>query len=106
MDAWARDLAESQALFDAGRFFEAHERMEDAWRRETGARKLYAQGLTQVCAAFHKLEQKGSATGGVFELLEKGRQKIAPDDEALARRVEEAAAALRAGRKPPPLRWA
>lgn len=104
--AWTRDLWESQALFDAGKFFEAHERLEDAWRRETGERKLYAQGLTQVCAAFHKLKQKGRATDGVLELLEKGREKIAGTNDGLARQVEEAAAAVRAGRTPPPLRWA
>ena len=105
MDAWARDLAESQSLFDAGRFFEAHERLEDAWRREAGARKLYAQGLTQVCAAFHKLGQKGRASEGVFELLDKGRAKIAPSNAALALQIEQASRAIRDGRTPPPLRW-
>jgi predicted metal-dependent hydrolase len=47
-------LEEGRALFNAGRFFEAHERWEEAWLVETGAARLLLQGLIQVAAGFLK----------------------------------------------------
>lgn len=41
------------ALFNAGRFFEAHEAWEEIWLKESGAEKSYLQGLIQLAAAFH-----------------------------------------------------
>ena len=47
-------LAEGIALFNQGRFWEAHEAWEDAWLAEEGPTKLFLQGLIQLTAAFHK----------------------------------------------------
>jgi predicted metal-dependent hydrolase len=41
------------ALFNAGRFFEAHEAWEEIWLKESGPEKTYLQGLIQLAAAFH-----------------------------------------------------
>ncbi len=104
---WPRALRESRALCADGRFFEAHDVLEEAWRGLSGQEKLCAQGLVQVCAAFHKASQAGP-TAGALELLEKGLQKIAAAPEALppdaAARVVlalgPALAELRAGSRP------
>lgn len=58
-------LAEGARLFDAGRFFEAHEVWEDVWRVETGARRLALQGLIQIAAGFHKGLVQGRPSGMV-----------------------------------------
>ncbi|HSD21921.1 MAG TPA: DUF309 domain-containing protein [Anaeromyxobacter sp.] len=62
-------LAAGVCLFDAGRFFEAHEVWEDAWRTETGATRLALQGLIQIAAGFHKGLVQGRPSGMV-RLLE------------------------------------
>ena len=70
-------LEEGRALFNAGRFFEAHEAWEEAWRVETGPPRLLLQGLIQIAAGFLKAGQ-GRAAGAV-RLLESGVRKM---DEA------------------------
>jgi predicted metal-dependent hydrolase len=47
-------LAEGVALFNAGRFFEAHEVWESAWLREQGPRRALLQGLILVAAGWLK----------------------------------------------------
>jgi hypothetical protein len=55
-------LAEGVALFDAGRFFEAHEAWEEAWMHERGPRRLLLQGLILVAAGWLKRDA-GNARG-------------------------------------------
>ncbi len=57
-------FARGARLFDAGRFFEAHEAWEERWRVATDrAERDLLQGLIQVAAAFHKLvEMKPDGT--------------------------------------------
>jgi hypothetical protein len=55
-------LAEGVALFNAGRWYEAHERWEEAWRRETGERRGLLQGLILVAAGWLQRE-RGRAEG-------------------------------------------
>jgi predicted metal-dependent hydrolase len=50
-------LEEGRGLFNAGRFFEAHERWEEAWLAETRPTKLLLQGLIQIAAGFLKLQE-------------------------------------------------
>lgn len=69
--SWAEALAEFQSLFNAGRFFEAHERLEAFWMTAEGPEKLCAQGLIQVAAGFHKSPGRGRD-----ELLAKGADKV------------------------------
>jgi predicted metal-dependent hydrolase len=40
-------------LFNEGRYFEAHEVLEDAWRVAPEGHKKFLQGLTQLAVAFH-----------------------------------------------------
>jgi predicted metal-dependent hydrolase len=53
-DATVRALADGARLFDAGRFFDAHEVWEDAWRLETGSARELLHGLIQIAAGLHK----------------------------------------------------
>lgn len=68
-------LSRGRRLFDAGRFFEAHEAWEDAWRVETGDVRLFLQGLIQIAAGFHKGLVQGRP-GGMVKLLENGLRKL------------------------------
>lgn len=74
-DASRRALAEGCLLFDAGRFFDAHEVWEGAWRVEAGAVRLLLQGLIQVAAGFHKGLVHGRPSGMV-RLLAAGLDRI------------------------------
>jgi len=67
-------LEEGRALFNGGRFFEAHERWEEAWLVETGARKLLLQGLIQIAAGFLKATQ--GRHGAAARLLEAGARRV------------------------------
>ncbi|MGD0637960.1 MAG: DUF309 domain-containing protein [Nitrososphaerales archaeon] len=51
-------VAEAVSLFNAERFWEAHEVLESLWRVAEGQEKKLLQGLILVCAAFVHL-QKG-----------------------------------------------
>jgi hypothetical protein len=68
-------LAEGCRRFDAGRFFDAHEIWEDAWRVETGSRRLAMQGLIQIAAGFHKGLVQGRPAG-MARLLAAGLGKL------------------------------
>lgn len=63
-------------LFDAGRFFEAHEAWEAHWLLEKdGSRRLLFQGLIQIAAALHKLIDK-QAPEPAASLFKKGLAKL------------------------------
>src|SRR5580765_5353569 len=49
--SWQRGLA----LFNSGRFFDAHEVLEDVWREAPRHSRLrrHLQGLVQLAVAFH-----------------------------------------------------
>ena len=67
-------LEEGRALFNGGRFFEAHERWEEAWLSETGATKLLLQGLIQIAAGFLKIGQ--GRPDAAVRLLEAGARRV------------------------------
>jgi hypothetical protein len=50
-------MEEGLRLFGAGRFFEAHEVWEGAWRTARGGRRVLLWGLIQVAAACHHLRR-------------------------------------------------
>jgi hypothetical protein len=62
------------ALFNAGRFFEAHEVWEELWLDEALPEKTFLQGLIQVAAAFH--HHLGGNTRGHRSLLNAGLAKL------------------------------
>src|SRR5213594_3098862 len=55
-------VQEGIRLFNEEYFFEAHEVLEDLWKREHGKSKLFLQGLIQICAAYHHF-QNGNLIG-------------------------------------------
>lgn len=67
-------IREGVRLFNTGYFFEAHEVWEDAWRRERGEPRLFLQGLIQVAAGLHHL-QNGNKTGAL-SLFRKAVEKL------------------------------
>ena len=71
-------LERGRALFDGGRYFEAHEVWEEVWHGERGESRTALQGLIQIAAALHK-----SALGqhrGCVRLLEAGLSKLKRPD--------------------------
>ena len=46
-------LRDGAALFDARRFWDAHEAWEDVWQAEPRAIRSFYQGLIQIAAGFH-----------------------------------------------------
>jgi predicted metal-dependent hydrolase len=69
-------LERGRALFNAGRYFEAHEVWEEAWLGEEDETRRLLQGLIQVTAGFHKAFQQRQPKGCV-RLLEAGLDKLA-----------------------------
>lgn len=67
-------LAEGVRLFNARKFFEAHEALEALWLNARGEEKVFLHGLVQVAAAFHHFVRHNPA--GFRSLLEKGLGKL------------------------------
>lgn len=63
-------------LFNEEHFFEAHEILEEVWHRERGEPRRFLQGLIQLCAAYHHV-QNGNLVGAT-ELLQRGAEKMRP----------------------------
>ncbi len=62
------------ACFNAGRYFEAHEYLESAWRAEKSAiRELY-QGILQVGVGYYHLQRGNLA--GAQKLLDRARGSL------------------------------
>ena len=56
-------LVEGINFFNAGHYFEAHERWEDLWRITKGPLRLFYQGLVQAAVGLHHLS-RGNLNGG------------------------------------------
>lgn len=67
-------IAEGVRLFNAQKFFEAHEALEEVWLKTQGREKVLLHGVIQVAAAFHHHSRQNSA--GFRSLLEKGLAKL------------------------------
>ena len=59
-----------------GRYFEAHEALEDAWRAADPAEKDFFQGLVHVVVAWYQAERGNRP--GCERQLEKAARRIAP----------------------------
>lgn len=70
------DFREGIELFNAGRFFEAHEAWERIWLRSAGEEKLFYQGLIQAAAAL--LHAERGNLGGARSMYAKARDKLDP----------------------------
>jgi uncharacterized protein len=72
----APELQTFLALYRAGRYFDAHEALELAWRRSQEPRMLFYQGLIQWAVAFEH-RRRGNAAGACRQLA-KAWAKLAP----------------------------
>jgi hypothetical protein len=68
-------LERGRLLFNAGRYFEAHDAWEEAWLREDEAARRLLQGLIQIAAALLKAS-RGERPRGCLLLLDWGLAKL------------------------------
>lgn len=68
-------FARGVELFNARRFFDAHEVWEEIWLPATGNEKRFLQGLIQIAAAFHHHSRENLL--GTESLLRAGVTKLA-----------------------------
>jgi hypothetical protein len=64
------------SLIRAGRFFEAHEELELAWRAAPAHERDFYQGLVHVAVAWYQAA-RGNAVGAGRQ-LDKARRRLAP----------------------------
>ena len=108
-------LERGRAAFNRGEYFQAHELWEEAWQELDGVERILVQGLIQIAAGLHHLQQR--RPGPAASLLKKGLDKVSrgvfapPVDlrvDALARDVARLLAELEApgatGPDPKPLK--
>lgn len=62
-------------LFNAGRYFESHEVLEEIWTSERGPRRLFLQGLIHFAVAMHH-HGSGNAEGTLRQ-MSKALKKVA-----------------------------
>ena len=103
-------LQDGLALIRAGRYFEAHEALEEEWRSAEPAERDFLQGLVHVAVAWYQAGRGNRA--GCERQLAKARRRLslyAPDHRgvdvaAALARVREAEATLGQGSLdlPPP----
>ena len=72
-------LAEGINFFNAGLYFEAHERWEDLWRISEGPLRLFYQGLIQAAVGLHHLS-RGNLNGARAQITKSvGKLEQYPD---------------------------
>jgi len=69
------NFARGIRLFNAQKFFQAHEVWEELWLAETGQEKTFLQGLIQLAAAFHHYSRGNQR--GAKSLLARSLDKLA-----------------------------
>ncbi len=75
LDPGAIELLEKGvAEFNGGRFFEAHDILEDLWRETRGPARAFFQGLIQIAVGFYHLNN-GNIPGGQSQ-LSKGLENL------------------------------
>ena len=77
-----RALEHGRELFNARRYFEAHEVWEAAWLTESGSCRRTLQGLIQIAASLLKA-RRSESPGGSLRLLDEGLEKLegtSPED--------------------------
>lgn len=67
-------LAKGTLLFNAGKFFEAHEIWEESWRKVEPSEKRWLQGLIQTAVGLHHLRNRNRH--GARSLLRNAVKKL------------------------------
>lgn len=92
------------SLFNARKYFEAHEALESLWRRDSGEDRRFYQGLIQIAAAFVHF-RKGTPEGGrkVLKSALENLEKFRPSHRGLdlEKLLAETQASLDQGSEPP-----
>jgi predicted metal-dependent hydrolase len=70
-----REYREGWRLFNARRFWHAHEAWENVWRRHPEDSRIFFQGIIQLAAAYHLLLVK-KRYGGMMRNFEKAEEKL------------------------------
>ncbi len=97
------ELRRGLRLMRLGRYFEAHEELELAWRAAPPEERDFYQGLVHVTVAWYQAGRGRPV--GCSRQLEKARRRLAPyapahlgvDLAGVLRQVEDAAAAVARG---------
>jgi len=80
MDDEESHLEHGIALFNSGKFWEAHEAWEEIWKNHPEDGRFFIQGLIQLAAAYHQLGKK-VYRGVVIHLKQaQERLKLFPSD--------------------------
>lgn len=79
MTRTAQALERGRVQYAGGRFFEAHETWEGAWRLESGLPRRLLQGLIMAAAAYHKMAAQQPR--GMIILLERALERLGPVPE-------------------------
>ncbi len=74
-------LAQGRTAFNRGQYFEAHELWEEAWRELDGRERTLVQGLIQIAAGLHHLDERRPRPASA--LLRKGLAKLSSNLFAL-----------------------
>jgi predicted metal-dependent hydrolase len=95
-------LAKAVREFNAWRFYDCHETLEDVWRAEPGPDADFYQGIIKIAAGFHHL-LRGNRKG-VLNLLGHALTLLEPFRPAyrgvrLAKLIDETAACLQRARE-------
>ena len=65
---------EGLKLFNEGEFFEAHEELEDAWRKETGEIRDLYQGILQVAVTYLHITRRNY--NGAVKVYERSTKRL------------------------------
>jgi len=76
-------LERGRALWNAARFYDAHEAWEEAWLREEGQVRLLLQGLIQAAAAYVKALEHLRPSGAA-KLLAAALLRLSPLEDGFA----------------------
>ena len=71
-----RQIRKGVAEFNAGKFFECHDTLEDVWLGMRGPARAFLQGLIQISVGFYHL-RNGNSRGGESQ-LERGLKNLEP----------------------------
>jgi predicted metal-dependent hydrolase len=102
-------LDEGVALMRKERWFDAHEELEDEWRRCATGERDFLQGLVHVTVGWYHASRAN--TRGARGQLTKAQRRLDPyrpahrgiDVDDVLRQVDEALAALETGTRLPPI---
>lgn len=103
-------LDRADELGAEGRFFDAHEELEVAWKAADGETKILLQGLIQLAAGLHRWNLHPEKTDGAFYLLDRGVAKVRREGallaaDSLGALVKELASCRKKGVAPRALRF-